>query len=69
MTANDPHGRPGEPDPSTSAQQGPADDAEVHVGTTDARSGSIEHVVRYVLIIGLVLVILAFLLVGGFMRI
>ncbi|MGH6787163.1 MAG: hypothetical protein ACREBO_10060 [Novosphingobium sp.] len=41
---------------------------EIHVQTTDARGGSIEHVVRYVLIVGLVLVVLAFLLVGGFMR-
>lgn len=46
----------------------PSDEPETHVSTTEARGGSIEHVVRYVLIVGLVLVVLAFLLVGGFMR-
>ena len=46
----------------------PAAEPETHVSTTEARGGSIEHVVRYVLIVGLVLVVLAFLLVGGFMR-
>lgn len=47
----------------------PGAEPEIHVKTTEARGGSIEHVVRYVLIIGLVLVVLAFLVVGGFMRI
>ncbi len=46
----------------------PTAEPEIHVNTTEARGGSIEHVVRYVLIVGLVLVVLAFLLVGGIMR-
>lgn len=41
---------------------------EIHVQTTEARGGSIEHVVRYVLIVGIVLVVLAFLAVSGLMR-
>ena len=43
-------------------------DAEVHLETDEARSGSIEHVVRYVLIVGLILVVLGFLFVGLVMR-
>jgi hypothetical protein len=33
---------------------------EVHVNTTEARGGSTPHVVRYVLVIGLILVVIAF---------
>lgn len=46
----------------------PAEDQEIHVDTDEARAGSTEHVVRYVLVIGLILVVLAFVVVGGFMR-
>ena len=45
-----------------------ADDNREHVTTTEARAGATPHMTRYVLSVGLILVIIAFaliLLIGG----
>lgn len=39
------------------------DEGETHISTTEARAGSTPHVTRYVLSIGLVLVIVLFALI------
>jgi hypothetical protein len=39
------------------------DDGETHISTTEARAGSTPHVTRYVLSIGLLLVIILFALI------
>ena len=41
-------------------------DEQIDVSKTDARAGSTPHIVRYVLLISLVLVIVAFAVIVGF---